>query len=110
MPSWRAYTLAVQASLIGGAAGLAAATAASAHTTRTKASPSSMAPSATASSMAALAAGRTAEAAEAAARARDRLLGRAARIHDQALRRSFLEAVPDNARTLALAARLSVPE
>jgi eukaryotic-like serine/threonine-protein kinase len=45
---------------------------------------------------------------EAAARAlkeaRDRLLARAAPIADPAVRRSFLESVPDNARTLELAA------
>jgi eukaryotic-like serine/threonine-protein kinase len=35
--------------------------------------------------------------------ARDRLLARAAKIADPALREGFLRAVPDNARTLAVA-------
>ncbi|HVK77242.1 MAG TPA: protein kinase [Kofleriaceae bacterium] len=48
------------------------------------------------------AAGRTAEAAAAGLRARARLLERAAAISDPALRASFLERVPENARTLAL--------
>jgi tetratricopeptide (TPR) repeat protein len=39
--------------------------------------------------------------------ARDRLLERAAKINDAHARRSFLEAVPDNARTLELAAAWS---
>ena len=37
-------------------------------------------------------------------RARDRLRGRAARISDRELRESFLRRVPENARTLELAA------
>jgi tetratricopeptide (TPR) repeat protein len=52
------------------------------------------------------AAGRIGEAREALATARSRLLERAARIRDPELRRSFLERVPENARTLALARRL----
>lgn len=47
--------------------------------------------------------GDRAEAESAITTAKDRLLERAARIRDPALRRSFLENVPDNARTLALA-------
>jgi tetratricopeptide (TPR) repeat protein len=43
--------------------------------------------------------------ARALAEARDRLLARAAKIGDPALRRSFLERVPDNARVLSLAAQ-----
>jgi tetratricopeptide (TPR) repeat protein len=39
------------------------------------------------------------------AAARERLLGRAARIGDERLRRSFLERVPENAETLARAAQ-----
>jgi tetratricopeptide (TPR) repeat protein len=47
--------------------------------------------------------GREAEAKAALGRARDRLLERAALIRSAALRTSFLERVPENARTLALA-------
>jgi two-component system sensor histidine kinase KdpD len=43
------------------------------------------------------------------AAARERLSARAGRIADAALRASFLEAVPDNARTLALAAAWCPP-
>jgi tetratricopeptide (TPR) repeat protein len=46
---------------------------------------------------------------KAAAQARARLLARAARIEDAELRRSFLEQVPENARTLELATRLEAP-
>jgi eukaryotic-like serine/threonine-protein kinase len=49
------------------------------------------------------ASGRAAEARAAITAARDRLLERAVRIRDEALRRSFLEQVPENARTIALA-------
>jgi tetratricopeptide (TPR) repeat protein len=49
------------------------------------------------------AAGMDAEAITAINAARDRLLERAARIRDEALRRTFLEQVPENARTLSLA-------
>jgi tetratricopeptide (TPR) repeat protein len=49
------------------------------------------------------AAGRHEEARTAIHAARDRLLDRAARIRDEALRQSFLEHVPENARTLSLA-------
>ena len=49
-----------------------------------------------------LASGREAEARAEVTRARDRLLERAAAIHDPALVRSFLGAVPENARTLEL--------
>jgi len=49
------------------------------------------------------AAGQLEEARTAITAARDRLLERAERIRDEALRRSFLEQVPENARTLALA-------
>ncbi len=48
-------------------------------------------------------AGKHDEAREAITAARDRLLERASRIRDESLRRSFLEQVPENARTLALA-------
>jgi tetratricopeptide (TPR) repeat protein len=51
------------------------------------------------------AAGKTEEARTAIATARARLLERAARIRDAEQRRSFLEAVPENARTLSLAER-----
>jgi len=47
--------------------------------------------------------GRQADAVSAIHAARDRLLERAERIRDEALRRSFLEHVPENARTLSLA-------
>ncbi|MFO0759364.1 MAG: protein kinase [Byssovorax sp.] len=47
--------------------------------------------------------GRVEEARTALATALDRLLARAARIDDPALRQSFLSAVPENARTLSLA-------
>ena len=43
------------------------------------------------------------EARVAIATARDRLLARAAKIGDEAWRRSFLECVPENSRTLELA-------
>src|SRR5262249_14671366 len=49
------------------------------------------------------AAGDGARAAKMIAAARERLLGQASRIGDPALQRSFLEDVPENARTLALA-------
>jgi hypothetical protein len=49
--------------------------------------------------------GERGEAARVIAAARDRLLQRAANIDDAPLRRSFLENVPENARTLELAAR-----
>jgi predicted Zn-dependent protease len=49
------------------------------------------------------AAGERAAAAEAIAKARERLLERASKIGDPMLARSFLEDVPENARTLALA-------
>ncbi len=49
------------------------------------------------------AAGMTAEARSALATARDHLLGRAAAIPDPDMRRTFLHAVPENARTLMLA-------
>ncbi len=55
-----------------------------------------------------LAAGERAAASAAAASAREALLARAARIVDPAWRRSFLEGVAEHARTLALAAELSV--
>ncbi len=42
--------------------------------------------------------------------ARRRLLSRADRINDTRLRRSFLDHIPENARTLALAARYKVPQ
>jgi eukaryotic-like serine/threonine-protein kinase len=51
------------------------------------------------------ASGEKAAADEAIASARERLLSRAARIQDPALRESFLYKVPDNARTLELASR-----
>jgi len=54
-----------------------------------------------------VAAGEHARAAAAIASARTRLLARAARIADLSWRRSFLEAVPENARTLALADELA---
>jgi len=47
--------------------------------------------------------GEQARAREAIASAKERLLARAAKIGDPAIRRSFLENVPENARTLALA-------
>jgi tetratricopeptide (TPR) repeat protein len=47
--------------------------------------------------------GRADEAQEAIADARDRLMTRAERIRDPALRKSFLENVPENAKTLELA-------
>ncbi|MBI2395752.1 MAG: protein kinase [Deltaproteobacteria bacterium] len=50
------------------------------------------------------AAGRFADACAAIDAARRRLLERAGKIRDESLRRSFLEQVPENARTLALAA------
>ncbi len=53
-----------------------------------------------------LAVGRHAEARVEVARARERLLERAAAIHDDALVRSFLGAVPENARILDLARML----
>jgi tetratricopeptide (TPR) repeat protein len=49
--------------------------------------------------------GDEAGAATAVAEARRRLLDRADRINDQRLRRSFLDHIPENARTLALASR-----
>jgi eukaryotic-like serine/threonine-protein kinase len=49
------------------------------------------------------AAGKTDEARTAIVAARDRLLERASHIRDEDLRRSFLEQVPENARTLSLA-------
>jgi tetratricopeptide (TPR) repeat protein len=52
------------------------------------------------------ASGNVTGAAEAILEARRRLLERADRIRDQRLRRSFLDHIPENARTLALAARL----
>ncbi len=51
------------------------------------------------------AAGRLAEAREAIARARDQVDETAAKIHDPTHRRSFVERVPENARTLELAQR-----
>ncbi|MEJ7730740.1 MAG: hypothetical protein WKG00_16175 [Polyangiaceae bacterium] len=48
-------------------------------------------------------AGRRGEALAVAANARARLLERAARIDEPALRQTFLHAVPDHARTLELA-------
>jgi len=51
------------------------------------------------------AAGRKEEAQEALAAARDRLLANARRIEDAALRQSYLERIPDNARTLELASQ-----
>jgi hypothetical protein len=53
-----------------------------------------------------LAVGRHADARVEAARARARLFERAAAIHDDALVRSFLGAVPENARLLELARML----
>ncbi|APR76040.1 Adenylate cyclase [Minicystis rosea] len=53
-----------------------------------------------------LANGHTDEAQTALAEARARLLAQAARIDDAALRRSFLDSVPEHARTLALAAEI----
>ena len=55
-----------------------------------------------------LAAGRDEEAAQALGEARRRLLERAAQIGDAATREGFLQAVPENARTLALADELGV--
>jgi tetratricopeptide (TPR) repeat protein len=52
------------------------------------------------------ASGDVAGASEAILEARRRLLERADRIRDQRLRRSFLDHIPENARTLALASRL----
>jgi ATP/maltotriose-dependent transcriptional regulator MalT len=54
------------------------------------------------------AAGRSEDAREALAEAAASLLERADRIQDPAWRRSFLEQVPDNAQTIALARRLGV--
>jgi hypothetical protein len=51
------------------------------------------------------AAGDHAAACRALAAARDRVIANAGKIGDPELRRSFLEAVPENARTLALAAQ-----
>jgi serine/threonine protein kinase len=56
------------------------------------------------------AAGEAAEARRILGLARDNLLRRAAGISDAALSRSFLHDVPENARTLALAASLLGPE
>ena len=50
--------------------------------------------------------GRAGEFREAITAARDHLLGRAAKISDSAWRERFLGSVPDNAHTLALAARV----
>jgi tetratricopeptide (TPR) repeat protein len=55
------------------------------------------------------AAGDTAGAAAAVGEARRRLLERAGRINDPRLRRSFLDHIPENARTLAMAARYKAP-
>jgi hypothetical protein len=56
-----------------------------------------------------MAAGRESEAREALQTARDRLRHRAALIRDDTLRASFLDRVPENARTLALADEWGLP-
>lgn len=56
------------------------------------------------------AAGRREAAHAAIADARDRLIARADRLHDQNLRASFLRQVPENARVLELARRWAGPE